>query len=434
MVMRVSSWGRLNAEPHHVLPLNSAGHVPPPDAGQFALPYGMGRSYGDVCLNPGGALWLTQGADHWLKFDAHTGLLTCQAGALLADIQHLLAPRGWMLPVTPGTQFVTVGGAIANDVHGKNHHMTGSFGNHVRSLTLQRTDGGTIVCGPDHAADWFRATVGGLGLTGLITQATLQLRRVAGPWLATETIAFDTLERFYALAAASEAEWEYTVSWIDCLDKRGRGVFLRANHCAADDRVPEHAPRKGRLAMPITPPLSLVNAASLRAFNALYYHVHHARAGAAVSHYRPFFYPLDGIAHWNRMYGPRGFYQYQCVMPFEGGEQAIAALLAQIAGSGQGSFLAVLKTFGTLPSLGLLSFPKPGITLALDFPNRGNKALQLFGQLDAIVSAAGGRIYPAKDARMPAHLFQSGYPQWEQFIPYRDPGISSAMSRRLMGS
>ena len=434
MVMRVSSWGRLNAEPHHVLPLNSAGHAPPPEAGQFALPYGMGRSYGDVCLNPGGALWLTQGADHWLKLDAHTGLLICQAGALLADIQRLLAPRGWMLPVTPGTQFVTVGGAIANDVHGKNHHMAGSFGNHVRSLTLQRTDGGTIVCGPDHAADWFRATVGGLGLTGLITQATLQLRRVAGPWLATETIAFDTLERFYALAAASEAEWEYTVSWIDCLDKRGRGVFLRANHCAADDRVPEHAPRKGRLAMPITPPLSLVNAASLRAFNALYYHVHHARAGAAVSHYRPFFYPLDGIAHWNRMYGPRGFYQYQCVMPFEGGEQAIAALLAQIAGSGQGSFLAVLKTFGTLPSLGLLSFPKPGITLALDFPNRGNKALQLFGQLDAIVSAAGGRIYPAKDARMPAHLFQSGYPQWEQFIPYRDPGISSAMSRRLMGS
>ena len=434
MVMRVSSWGRLNAEPHQVLPLDGMGRAPSPEAGHTALPYGMGRSYGDVCLNPGSALWLTQGADHWLDFDADTGVLTCQAGALLADIQHLLAPRGWMLPVTPGTQFVTVGGAIANDVHGKNHHVAGSFGNHVRSLTLQRTDGRTIICGPTHETDWFRATVGGLGLTGLIAQATLQLRRVAGPWLATETIAFDSLERFYALAAESETGWEYTVSWIDCLDQRGRGLFMRGNHCTADALVPAQAPRKGHLAMPFTPPLSLVNAASLRAFNALYYHANRLRAGPAISHYRPFFYPLDGIAHWNRMYGPRGFYQYQCVVPFEGGEQAIATLLAQIAGSGQGSFLAVLKTFGHRPPLGLLSFPRPGITLALDFPNLGDKTRQLFSQLDAIVSAAGGRIYPAKDARIPAHLFQSGYPQWEQILPYRDPGISSAMSRRLMGS
>ena len=434
MVMRVSSWGLLSAEPHQVLPLDATGRALPPNTGRAALPYGMGRSYGDVCLNPGGALWLTQGADHWLDFDADTGALTCQAGALLADIQRLLAPRGWMLPVTPGTQFVTVGGAIANDVHGKNHHVAGSFGNHVRSLTLKRTDGRTIVCGPSQEADWFRATVGGLGLTGLITEATLQLRRVAGPWLDTETIAFDTLERFYALAAESEARWEYTVSWIDCLDKRGRGLFMRGNHCTQNTTVPAHSPHKGRLAMPFTPPLSLVNAASLRAFNALYYHAHRLRAGHAISHYLPFFYPLDGIAHWNRMYGPRGFYQYQCVVPFEGGEQAIAALLAQIAHSGQGSFLAVLKTFGSRPSLGLLSFPQPGITLALDFPNLGDKTLHLFSQLDAIVSAAGGRIYPAKDARMPAHLFQSGYPQWKQILPYRDPGISSAMSRRLLGN
>lgn len=186
--------------------------------------------------------------------------------------------------------------------------------------------------------------------------------------------------------------------------------------------------------MPLTPPLSLVNAASLRTFNALYYRTHQARAGKAISHYLPFFYPLDGIGHWNRMYGPRGFYQYQCVVPMQGGNQAIESMLARIARSGQGSFLAVLKTFGHRPSLGLLSFAQPGITLALDFPNRGDETLRLFQQLDAIVSTAGGRIYPAKDARMPAPLFQSGYPQWEQFLPYRDPGISSALSRRLMGS
>ncbi|MFT3779351.1 MAG: FAD-binding oxidoreductase [Ottowia sp.] len=433
--MRVGSWGGLGAEPHEALPLDGlSSALPLPAAGQTILPHGLGRSYGDVCLNPGGALWLTASADHWLDFDADTGLLTCQAGALLGDIQRLLAPRGWMLPVTPGTQFVTVGGAIANDVHGKNHHVAGSFGNHVRSLVLRRTDGRRIVCGPDQEADWFRATVGGLGLTGLIAQATLQLRRVAGPWLDTETIAFDTLDRFHALAAESEAGWEYTVSWIDCLDRRGRGLFMRANHRGDDADVPRHTPRQSGLAMPITPPLSLVNTVSLRGFNALYYHAHRLRAGRAVSHYRPFFYPLDGIAHWNRMYGPRGFYQYQCVVPFEGGERSIADMLSQIAQSGQGSFLAVLKTFGHRPSLGLLSFPRPGITLALDFPNQGEKTLRLFDRLDAIVGAAGGRIYPAKDARMPAGLFQSGYPQWAQMQPYRDPGISSTMSRRLLGS
>ncbi|MFV0680744.1 FAD-binding oxidoreductase [Ottowia sp.] len=440
MVIPVSSWGRLNAAPHAVLPIDALGSqrplsftLPLPEPGQTVLPYGMGRSYGDVCLNPDGALWLTAGADHWLAFDADSGLLTCQAGTLLADIQRLMAPRGWMLPVTPGTQFVTVGGAIANDVHGKNHHRAGSFGHHVQALTLQRTDGRTITCGPDQHAEWFAATVGGLGLTGLITQATLPLRRVASPWLDTETIAFDALERFYALAAESEADWEYTVSWIDCLDPRGRGVFIRANHGAAGASVPTQRPRSSGLNMPFTPPLSLVNKISLRAFNTLYYHAHRLRQGRRISHYLPFFYPLDGIAHWNRMYGPRGFYQYQCVVPFDGGEQAIAALLERIAQSGQGSFLAVLKTFGHQASPGLLSFAQPGITLALDFPNQGDKTLRLFEQMDAIVGQAGGRLYPAKDARMPAGLFQSGYPQWAQMQPYRDPGISSAMSRRLMG-
>jgi FAD/FMN-containing dehydrogenase len=436
VVMRIGSWGRLNAELHQVLRMDGMTGLalPQPEAGRSVLPYGMGRSYGDVCLNPGGALWLTPGMDMWLDFDAGRGRLTCQSGVLLADIQRLLGPLGWMLPVTPGTQFVTVGGAIANDVHGKNHHATGSFGNHVCALTLQRTDGNAIVCGPAQNAQWFRATVGGLGLTGLITQATLQLRPVSSPWLETETIAFDSLERFYTLAYESEATWEYTVSWIDCLHQRGRGLFMRANHCDGATQAPKEPHRRLDLSIPLTPPLSLVNAVSLRAFNALYYHVHRASAGRSVRHYRPFFYPLDGIEHWNRMYGRRGFYQYQCVVPFQGGERAIDALLAQISRSGQGSFLAVLKTFGHTPSLGLLSFPRPGITLALDFPNQGEKTLSLFGQLDDIVSAAGGRIYPAKDARMPAALFQAGYPQWTQLLPYRDPGISSAMSRRLMGS
>ena len=434
MVIRVASWGRLSTEAHQLLVPDDLNRPPRLSGNMSALPYGMGRSYGDVCLNPGGALWLTRRADRWLNFDAHTGQLTCQAGALLADIQHLMAPRGWMLPVTPGTQFVTVGGAIANDVHGKNHHAVGSFGNHVRTLTLQRTDGSTIVCGPDHESAWFQATVGGLGLTGLISEATLQLRRVAGPWLNTETIAFDSLKRFYELAAESETNWEYTVSWIDCLSQHGRRLFMRGNHCAKDVAAPTRQARKSQLAIPVTPPVSLINSASLRAFNALYFHFNRFNTGQAISHYRPFFYPLDSITDWNRIYGPRGFYQYQCVVPFNNGEKAIAELLKKIAASGQGSFLAVLKTFGNHPSVGLLSFPRPGITLALDFPNQGDKTRQLFDQLDIIVSEAGGRIYPAKDARMPAQMFRSGYPQWEKFLSYRDPGISSAMSRRLIGS
>jgi FAD/FMN-containing dehydrogenase len=406
---------------------------PLPETGQSALAHGMGRSYGDVCLNPGGALWLTRGMDHWLHFDAQTGLLTCQAGALLADIQRLLAPRGWMLPVTPGTQLVTVGGAIANDVHGKNHHSAGTFGEHVRALTLLRTDGGVIECTPENNAGWLRATIGGLGLTGLITQVTIALHRVAGPWLETENIAFDSLEQFYALSAESEASgWEYTVAWIDCLAPRGRGIFMRGNHCSVGAPTPTRAPRPSGLSMPFTPPLSLVNQFSLRAFNALYYHAHRLRGGRRISHYQPFFYPLDGIGHWNRMYGPRGFYQYQCVVPFADGERAIQALLARVAASGQGSFLAVLKTLGERSAPGMLSFAQPGITLALDFPNQGEKTLRLFEALDGIVRQAGGRIYLAKDARMPAALFQSGYPQWREFLAYRDPGIRSAMSRRLM--
>ncbi|WP_238944866.1 FAD-binding oxidoreductase [Vandammella animalimorsus] len=449
----VSAWGRLQAAEHQLLvPDALAPEQPWPQAAQGAsvLPHGMGRSYGDVCLNPGGALWLGRALDQWLEFDAQQGLLRCQAGVQLGEIQRLLAPRGWMLPVTPGTQFVTVGGAIANDVHGKNHHVMGSFGEHVRALTLLRSDGRRIACAPGQHEDWLRATIGGLGLTGLITEATLQLRRVAGPWLKAQSIAFERLADFYPLAEQSEADWEYTVAWIDCLHPQGRGIFMRANHCQAHEATPAQAPRQPQRSMPVTPPLSLVNPLSLRAFNWAYYHLQRrsaqataaGQAGGAVSHYRPFFYPLDGLAHWNRMYGPRGFYQYQCVIPFAPapgsagpvGADAIAALLEQIARSGQGSFLAVLKTFGQRPAPGMLSFVQPGITLALDFPNRGQVTLRLFEALDAIVRAAGGRLYPAKDARMPAELFQASYPQLAQFLPYRDPGISSAMSRRLLGS
>ena len=430
----VSSWGRLSAEPHHAL---SARDLPALQQtlhhrNSPGVAYGMGRSYGDACLNPGGTLWLTGGLDHFIAFNEDNGRLVCEAGVLLRDIQRLAVPRGWMLPVTPGTQLVTVGGAIANDVHGKNHHVLGSFGDHVRHLTLLRTNGETIECGPHERSDWFAATVGGVGLTGIITQAELQLRRTPGPWLDTETLAYANLDEFFQLADASEAHWEHTVSWIDCISGGGgRGVFMRGNPIVT---APRPLPTAQQRTMPLVSPVSLVNRLSLRPFNMAYYHLKKWRAGRAIAHYEAFFYPLDNLLEWNRMYGPRGFFQYQSVVPRAVGRDAIQAMLREIARSGDGSFLAVLKTFGNRQPVGMLSFAQPGVTLALDFPNHGARTHRLFERLDAIVREAQGRIYLAKDARMPRELFEAGYPRLPEFLPYRDPGISSGLSRRLMGS
>lgn len=427
----VSSWGRLSASAHHVVSLNDPHQIPSLIASHpSGVAFGNGRSYGDVCLNPEGVLWHTIGLNHFISFDQTTGRLVCEAGVLLRDIQRLVIPCGWILPVTPGTQLVTVGGAIANDVHGKNHHALGSFGDHVQSIHLLRTDGQTLECGPQKNADWFSATVGGLGLTGIIVDAAIQLKRVPGPWLATETLPYANLDEFFHLADASEADWQHTVSWIDCINRGGRGLFMRGNPTPANDR-PE--PQGRKLTMPLVGPVSLVNALSLRAFNMAYFNLNKWRAGRSIAHYTSFFYPLDNLLEWNRMYGPKGFYQYQSVVPRESGQAVTQAMLGEIARSGEGSFLAVLKTFGDRQPVGMLSFPRPGVTLALDFPNQGDATQKLFARLDAIVREAGGRIYAAKDARMPRELFEAGYPRLNEFMKYRDPGISSALSRRLMG-
>ncbi|HDZ10220.1 FAD-binding oxidoreductase [Pseudohongiella sp.] len=442
--MKITSWGRLRHEQHNAIAITN--HRTLSAQIQHSAPgisYGMGRSYGDICLNPDGWLWQTRGMNRFISFDQDTGLLSCEAGVILKEIQDCLAPRGWLLPVTPGTQLVTVGGAIANDVHGKNHHVMGTFGEHVTGFRLERTDGTTLDCSREHNADMFRATIGGLGLTGVISRVQLQLRRIDSPWLLTDTVAFSSLDDFFALADDSEADWEHTVSWIDCLaGPQTRGIFMRANHARAEDlaAMPEYRqaggkpPRSAGITMPLTPPVSLVNKLSLRAFNAAYFAMNARKAGAGVAHYESFFYPLDKINHWNRMYGRRGFYQYQCVVPRTTARQAIADMLAVIAAAGEGSFLAVLKTFADRPAAGLLSFPMEGATLALDFPNKGARTAQLFTRLDEVVTQAGGRLYAAKDARMSAQMFASAYPALAQFSVFRDPGISSAMSRRLLGS
>ena len=430
---KIQAWGRLSNTEHQVVHLITPSQAVKQlqQCTDVGIAHGMGRSYGDAALNGEGIVWLTTAMNHLIAFDLNTGILHCEAGTTLQDIHRTLIPQGWMLPVTPGTQMITVGGAIGNDVHGKNHHAFGSFGDHVLYIKLLRSDGEIIECSKTERADWFYATLGGIGLTGIILEAKIQLRSVQGPWILSETIPYHNLDEFFALSDSSEADWEHTVSWIDCMNgANAKGLFARGNlaneHTQAEPKIKDKT-------FPITPPISLVNKLSLPIFNFAYFHGNSLKKQPQTVHYEPFFYPLDAMHEWNKMYGPKGFYQYQSVVPKEVGKEATQEMLNAIKKSGEGSFLAVLKTFGDRESGGLLSFPKPGVTLALDFPNRGEKTLKLLDELDHIVQEAQGRLYLAKDARMPRSLFETGYPRFNEFLKYRDPGISSEMSRRLLG-
>lgn len=419
------AWGRLPAPPPAAEWLLADRHAPLPDTPLPLLAQGNGRSYGDVALNDGGAILHTRRLDRYIAFDAANGILRAEAGVLLADVIAHVLPQGWFPPVTPGTRYVTLGGALANDVHGKNHHAAGTFGDHVRCFELLRSDGQRLRCAPDENRGLFAATIGGLGLTGLVTWVELQLRPLASAWIDASHRRFHGLEEFFALNREAEAAREHVVAWIDCLASRPRGILIAGDHADAGGPPPEPS---GGLAVPFTPPVSAINGVSLRAFNTAYFHRPLPPRQRLALH--PFFYPLDGLRDWNRLYGPRGFYQYQCVIPV-GTEQAMGELLATIRDSGQGSFLAVIKTFGDRPPPGMLSFPRAGTNLALDFPNRGAATHALFARLDAIVAAAGGRLYPAKDARMPGTLFRSGYPRLTEFMSYVDPRFSSSFWRRV---
>jgi FAD/FMN-containing dehydrogenase len=411
---------------HERLPVSAEG-------GQTYLPFGNGRSYGDSCLNTHGMVLDMRGLSRFIAFDPDAGTLRCEAGVLLSDVLALVVPHGWFLPVTPGTKLVTVGGAIANDVHGKNHHRAGTFGCHVRRFELLRSDGQRLLCSAEENADWFRATIGGLGLTGVILWAEFALKSICNTAIEAETIRFSNLGEFMDLSAASDQGYEYTVAWIDCLAKGrglGRGLFMRGNHAAVVDGKLPPAPRR-RLSVALAPPVSVINGLSVRAFNTFYYRKQWHSRRRSIVHYEPFFYPLDGIGQWNRLYGKQGFLQYQCVVPQTDGRAAIEEMLRRIAKAGSGSFLAVLKIFGKRPSPGLLSFPRPGITLALDFPYRGAKTLHLLQQLDEIVMTVRGSVYPAKDARMTASCFKQYYPHWERLKDFQDPQMTSTFWQRV---
>ncbi len=398
------------------------------------LPRGLGRSYGDVCLNEDGALLLTSAFEKSVSFDQETGVLSCGAGLSFDEVLKIIIPAGWFLPVTPGTRFVTLGGAIANDVHGKNHHQAGSFGNHVKRLELLRSDGTRLTCSRDQNGDWFQATVGGLGLTGVILRAEIQLKKIESSFLSVETEKFENPEEFFELSSQAGQKFEYTVAWLDCnnIQKNGgRGVFLRGNHCRQQEPKETLTQTSGKLRVPFNAPSFLLSRPTLKLFNFLYYHRQREKIVRKNQHYAPFFYPLDQIGDWNRLYGRRGFLQWQCVAPPAKKQDVLRAVLKKISQSGLGSFLAVLKEFGEKPSEGLLSFPTPGVTLALDFPNVGKPLFKLLDDLDAIICDASGRIYPAKDARMSPETFRASFPNIDAFEKFIDPKFSSSFYRRV---
>jgi FAD/FMN-containing dehydrogenase len=433
-VRHYHSWGRYPEAAHtRVIPLVWRSDIPALDSlPEPVLPFAYGRSYGDSCLNDGAALLDVTGLDRLISFDDQQGILRCEAGVTLAQVLAVSVPRGWFPSVVPGTRWVSVGGAIANDIHGKNHHRQGTFGAHVVRFELLRSSGERLLCSPTENADLFRATIGGLGLTGVILWAELRLRRVVGTGIRQERIRFGSLDEFFDLAE-EDARFEHTVAWVDCLargKRLGRGLYMRGDHSTWPREEPDPL-TEAWLAVPCNAPTGLLNRATLRAFNQAYYYRQARRSSREVIPYMPFFFPLDGIGDWSRLYGKRGFLQYQCVVPDAPGGGAIRTILQRISGSDQPAALTVLKRFGTSVSPGLMSFPRPGLTLAVDFAFRGESTLRLLESLDAVVADSGGAVYPAKDARMSPQSFRRFFPAWTDFAAHIDPRFSSSFWRRV---
>jgi FAD/FMN-containing dehydrogenase len=434
MKKALSGWGRYPVVEAELFTPSTVGEVQrvlrSSGVGRFT-PRGLGRSYGDSSL--GHAMLSSARLAHFLSFDDLTGLLHCGAGVSLNDILEVFVPKGWFLPVTPGTRFVTVGGAIASDVHGKNHHVSGCFCDHVEFLDICLDADRVVRCSPRQEPDLFRATCGGMGLTGMVISAAIRMKRIGGSFIDQTTYKAGDLGESLDLFDA-HADKPYSVAWIDCLaqgDTLGRSLLMIGDHAAAGELRAGPSPR---ISMPVDMPSALLNPFSIRAFNELYYQRIRKSPVNGRVHYAPFFYPLDSIGEWNRMYGRQGFTQYQFVIPKGAGREAMASILRRIAESGKGSFLAVLKAFGK-QNANLLSFPMEGYTLALDF--KIEKSLfPLLEKLDAMVLDYGGRLYLTKDARMSGETFRRGYPGWERFREVRErygvlARFQSMQSRRM---
>lgn len=430
MLQNLDSFGRVNRHGRHAItPAQAIADLEHSQGKALSLlAFGNGKSYGDSCHNDDGALVPMRSKSAILGFDLTNGILTAEAGATLEEIIAYAAPHGCFPAVTPGTRFVTLGGAIANDVHGKNHHRRGTFGCHVTSFELLRSDGTLYRCSATENPDLFAATIGGMGLTGLILSASIKLMQVGSLDVEEAITPFPNLETYFDLAETADAQNEYAVAWIHQLSPTNRGVLLTGNH--ADNGNFKVQKKATRLTVPVEMPFSMLNGVTLKAFNLAYFHAKAHKTGLHRTAYGSFFYPLDAVGHWNRLYGPKGLFQHQSVIPFGAAHATIPKLLDASRRAGQASFLTVLKRFGAVSSPGLLSFPQPGYTLTMDFSNAGAKTLNLLATLDRLTTEAGGRVNPYKDQRMSAETFAAGFPQWQTLERHRDPRFSSDFWRR----
>lgn len=430
------SWGRFPRANHkdEVSPEWESDVVRLVTSTSHFLAYGMGRSYGDVCLNEGGTLLRMHRRDHILSFDRQRGIIRAEAGLSIASMLTVIVPHGWFTPVTPGTKFVTLGGAIANDVHGKNHHKVGTFGCHVQCFELLRSDGTRHVCSAQQNRELFEATIGGLGLTGVILWVELQLISIASRMIEEESIKAGSLREVVELTEASDTDWDYTVSWIDVMSggsSLGKGLVLRGRFANNNDGTLVKPLSKPLVSFPFDAPSALLSRPTITTFNTLWYHKQFARLHRRMVDIEPFFYPLDAIGNWNRLYGSRGMLQYQCVVPSDGGVDTMRTVIRELQRGAVASFLAVVKKFGNVQSPGMMSFPQPGLTLTLDMPQTGKRLFEALDRCDAIVESVGGRVYAAKDARIAGKSFISMYPRYNEFLNYLDPACMSSFWRRI---
>ena len=428
-------WGRTSkGAPARLLSPTSAGDLAhifaSPERDDSFLACGLGRSYGDSALNTDGTLIDCRFLDRLLSFDAQSGLLECEAGVSIAEINRVFVDKGWMLPVVPGTRFVTVGGAIANDVHGKNHVSQGNFGTHLASLRVIRSNGEVQECSPLENIELFAATIGGLGLTGVVVSAKIQLRPIQSSLMNVNHIPFKNLAELFSLAEDQLTSWEYHSAWMDPAAACRKGLYITARHSAQKGTLSQSQQLRS---LPLRPMAGLATDLPGRLFmkaaNTWYRRA--VRKGMRQASLESVLYPLDRLPDWNALFGKPGFFQHQCVLPEAVAPDALDELLKAVEGSGQSATLAVGKWFGQRQSPGLLSFPAPGFSLAIDFANRGSQTRELLDELDKVVADCGGKPYPAKDARMASSLFAGAYPLLEQFEQHIDPFFGSDFWRRM---
>ena len=400
------------------------------------LPRGLGRSYGDVCLNNNGSLILTHDNNSILHFDYENGIIECESGISLNELLKIITPLGWFLPVVPGTSFVTVGGAIANDIHGKNHHRKGTFGNYIECFDLLRSNGEVMTCSKRENQDYFFSTIGGLGLTGLIIKAKIKLIPIESSYVNNKNIRYYSFSDFFEINEKMEIDNEYTVSFVDLgLNKKNnniRGVYHVGNHTKNIEKSKKIAIKSNEISLnlPFPPYVSVINNFSIQLINKGYYFIN-KNSDWHMQHYRKFFFPLDSIKNWNKAYGKKGFYQYQFVVPRNYAHEVLNDVSKIFKFYNQKPVLGVLKTFGKIKSIGMLSFPIDGVTLAIDIQNRGETTLKMLDNLDSIVMNAGGRLYPAKDARMSEETFHKSFLNFDEFKKFIDPLFNSSFLKRI---